>query len=196
MLDALTHPPPPAWLDGTDWSIQTGEGKRVSERWREHGGGRCSRRVMWEVLRDICLLILCRILDAKWHYNISVTQDSGDDNFEFWLVYSRELAAVLTYCMCCMHSLIYYIWCALTLVLLLVVCFVCCARKRSGRTQISNMHNVSLTHVTVGSPPHAQMWLFIHAHALTLRWSCETHLIATTVYLVEKMYIQILELQQ
>lgn len=97
--------PPPAWLDGTDWSIQTGEGKRVSERWREHGGGRCSRRVMWEVLRDICLLILCRILDAKWHYNISVTQDSGDDNFEFWLVYSRELAAVLTYCMCCVRTL-------------------------------------------------------------------------------------------
>lgn len=35
--------PPLAWLDGTDWSIQTGEGKRNSRRWSEHGGGRCSR---------------------------------------------------------------------------------------------------------------------------------------------------------
>lgn len=35
--------------------------------------------------------------------------------------------------------------------------------KHCGLTQISNMHDVTLTHVTAGPPPHAQMCAFSHA---------------------------------
>lgn len=39
-------------------------------------------------------------------------------------------------------------------------------------TQILNMHDITPTRVTVGSPTHTPMWFCIHAHEVTLRWSC------------------------
>lgn len=161
-------PPPPtllAWLDGTDWSIPTGEElARDGETTGEGDVGSPAEYMSAHYGHDHrCKLATEQICDTRfWRFG--------------WFT-AVDLPLRRLFCMR-VHSLIDYIWCALTLVLLLAVCFVCSACKRSGHTQISYMHDVRLTHVTVGSPPQAPMWLLIHAHVPTSRWSCETHLVA------------------
>lgn len=49
-------------------------------------------------------------------------------------------------------------------------CLLCC--KLCGGTQISDMHDVILTHVTAGSVPHTRACAFSHTQAL--RWLWET----------------------
>ncbi len=59
------HTPLHPVLAGWHWLIHT-------DRGGEHGGGRCSRRAMWEVLQNIRLLVICRIR-CTLTFNVSVT---------------------------------------------------------------------------------------------------------------------------
>lgn len=56
--------PSPPGLAGWHWLIYIDrEGKKVGEM-REHGGGRCSRGVVWKVLIHVCSF--CAESDPKW----------------------------------------------------------------------------------------------------------------------------------
>lgn len=129
----------------------------------------------------VCLLVVCTFRSRKTSQRFCSAQEISAlklshslitaehiDWFRFmhWLLCCEIIYIGCVYCLLC------YIWRALTLVLLLAVCCVCSSCKRSGHTQISNMHDVTLTHVGAGLLPHAQMWLFMHAYVVTLRWSC------------------------
>lgn len=67
-----------------------------------------------------------------------------------------------------MYALLFYIWLVLTLVFIArsLLCLLVSAL-------VANMDDVTLTHVTVGSPPHTQMLVSSHAHVVPLRWSCD-----------------------
>lgn len=122
---------------------------------------------MWEVLQNLCLPIVCR---SKWHYHISVTLRSyllsdcpmAENCRGFGWFHSYILAVLCFPCLLCIGSL----------VLLLIACCVYSACKRSGCTHISNIHDLTLTHVTMGLMPHAHMFYTLTSHTLTLRWSC------------------------
>lgn len=155
------HPPWLGWMALTD-PYRQGKERELARDGESMGGGRCSPT---EYMSAHCAQVQIQNDIITWRSGEICSQTVP------WIIASDFTAMCrLTVLFACMHhdSLLHYMWFALVL-WLHVVCSAC---KRSGRTQISNMHDVTLTHMTVGSPPHAHMWLFIHAHVVTLRWSC------------------------
>lgn len=130
--------PSPPGLAGWHWLIYIDrEGKKVGEM-REHGGGRCSRGVVWKVLIHVCSFRAES--DPKWR-KIPVTLRIWSQTVPWQFL---------------VHMTIWSIWTA-------YICGVFFSCGHCGCTQIPNMCDLILTHVILGSLPHAHMW-----HIVTL----------------------------